>query len=150
MEQKQVVVEVLTLALGELEKCNDEAVVLQAKQAVSNLIDRLSGKIKERKLPPILGQDKKKANLNLNTTPEQSQVAEDVAESDLSAAQIMFEANKTKYKEAYSELTPKQLKAALKKEGLAIEKVADDLQIDISKYTGEARFEVVIQRLLNI
>lgn len=157
MEQKGVVVEVLSLALSELDKCDKEPVVEQAKQVINNLIDRLNGntkdivQAKERKLPQILGADKKKVNnQSLNTTPQKNQEEVAVESSDLSVAQLMFEANVKKYKEKYGSLTAKQLKAALKREGVPVELMAEHLQIDISKYTGEGRFEVVLQRLLNL
>ena len=162
MEQKQVVVEVLQLALSELDKCEKEPVVEQSKQVLNNLISRLNGKeiinpaVKERKLPPILGKesDKKKLtsilpNSNISTTFQKSQ-AGDVAENDLTVAQVLFDAYVKNYKEKYGSLTAKQLKAALKKDGVSVELIAEHLQIDISKYTGEARFEVVLQRLLNL
>lgn len=158
MEQKQVVNEVLSLALSELDKCEKEPVVEQAKQVINNLIDRLSGKVKEqvltakeRKLPPILGADKKKvSSQSTNTTSQKSQEEDVVESSDLTAAQILFDANVKKYKEKYGSLTAKQLKAALKKDNIAVEVLAENLQIDISKYTGEGRYEVVLQRLLNL
>lgn len=158
MEQKQVVNEVLSLALSELDKCDNEPVVEQAKQVINNLIDRLSGKVKEqvltakeRKLPPILGADKKKvSSQSTNTTSQKSQEEAAVENSDLTASQILFDANVKKYKERYGSLTSKQLKAALKKDDIAVEVLAENLQIDISKYTGEGRYEVVLQRLLNL
>lgn len=158
MEQKQVVVEVLQLALSELDKCDKEPVVEQSKQVLNNLISRLNGVeitqsgAKERKLPPILGADKKKLSSilpNTNTTLQKSK-EEDVAASEMTVSQMLFEANVKAYKEKYGTLTTKQLKAALKKDGVAVELMAEHLQIDISKYTGEARFEVVLQRLLNL
>lgn len=158
MEQKEVAIEVLSLALAELDKCPTEPVIVQSKQAVTNLISRLKGiepEVKKRTLPPILGLDKKKAttlqnNLINSDITTQKSPEEGAVEGDLTVSQIMFEANVKKYKESYGELTPKQLRAALKKEGIGIEKIAEDLQIDISKYTGEARFEIVIQRLLTL
>lgn len=156
MEQKQVVNEVLSLAISELEKCEKEPVVEQAKQVLNNLIDRLNGKVKEqtqvkeRKLPPILGSDKKKLTSISTSTILQNEQEVAVESSNLSVSQMLFDANVKKYKEKYGSLTAKQLKAALKKEDIAIEVMAEHLQIDISKYTGEARFEVVLQRLLNL
>lgn len=158
MEQKEVAIEVLSLALVELDKCPTEPVIVQSKQAVTNLISRLKGiepEVKKRTLPPILGLDKKKAttlqnNLINSDITTQKSPEEGAVEGDLTVSQIMFEANVKKYKESYGELTPKQLRSALKKEGIEIEKIAEDLQIDISKYTGEARFEIVIQRLLTL